>query len=232
MSALTLCARMGENERGPQMDEARSQAPQYRTIEGPVTATLVEKKSRFLCLLAPVQDEDEVQAQLFAIKKEHWSANHHCYAYRLQDGSERASDDGEPSGTAGRPMLHVLSGQGLTGVLAVVTRYFGGTLLGAGGLVRAYSGAVAAAVQAAQIVTFAVHERYLLPLDYAEYERVRSLLASEPGWRVEEAFTDVVTLTLTVPEEDAARAHKRITALTRGTGHARPVERLWLPRKT
>ena len=100
----------------------------------------MEKKSRFLCLLTPVASEDEVHATLASIKKEHWSANHHCYAFRLLDGTERASDDGEPSGTAGRPMLHVLAGQELFGVLAVVTRYFGGTLLGAGGLVRAYSG--------------------------------------------------------------------------------------------
>ena len=94
------------------MDMTFIPGARYRTIATPIASTLIEKKSRFLCLLAPVASEDEVHATLAAIKKEHWSANHHCYAFRLLDGTERASDDGEPSGTAGRPMLHVLSGTG------------------------------------------------------------------------------------------------------------------------
>ena len=211
------------------MDIVSTPAPNYRTIATPIASTLIEKKSRFLCLLTPVASENEVQTQLAAIKKEHWSANHHCYAFRLLDGTERASDDGEPSGTAGRPMLHVLAGQELFGVLAVVTRYFGGTLLGAGGLVRAYSGVVAQAVKDAQIVTYAAHEKYEFPLAYADYVRVQNNIYGEPTWRVDANFTELVTVTLIAPAADATRVREQVTAMTRSAAYITPVEVLWLP---
>ena len=211
------------------MDMTFIPGARYRTIATPIASTLIEKKSRFFCLLTPVASEDEVHATLASIKKEHWSANHHCYAFRLLDGTERASDDGEPSGTAGRPMLHVLAGQELFGVLAVVTRYFGGTLLGAGGLVRAYSGVVAQAVKAAQIVTYAAHEKYEFPLAYADYERVQNNIYGEPTWRVDVNYAEVVTVTLIVPAADATRVREQVTAMTRSDAYITPVEVLWLP---
>lgn len=204
----------------------------YRTIASPVSITLIEKKSRFLSFLAPITSEAEAQSHLASIRKEHWSANHHCYAYRLFDGAERASDDGEPSGTAGRPMLHVLTEQQLVGVLAVVTRYFGGTLLGAGGLVRAYSGAVAEAVLAAQIVTFAAHEKYVFPLSYADFEKVQKGLYSEQTWRVEVEYAEVVKVELIVPEMEAARAREAVASMTRSDAYGEPREHLWLPLNT
>ncbi len=211
------------------MNDKSAATKSILTVAAPVTAELVEKKSRFLCLLAPVREESEVQAHLAAIRKTHWNATHHCYAYRLRDGTERASDDGEPSGTAGRPMLHTLASQGLSDVLAIVTRYFGGTLLGAGGLVRAYSGAVAEALQAVQVVAYAPHETYKVDLTYADYERARAFFAHEPRWRVEEAYADVVTLTLTVPLQDAVKLREWITATTKGVGSVTPVSHAWLP---
>ena len=211
-------------------DATFAHAP-YRTIASPVTTTLIEKKSRFLSFLMPIEREDEAQAHLAEIRKEHWSANHHCYAYRLFDGTERASDDGEPSGTAGRPMLHVLTEQQLVGVLAVVTRYFGGTLLGAGGLVRAYSGAVAEAVKSAQVVTFAAHEKYVFPLSYADFERVQKEMDSESTWRVEVDYAEVVKMTLIVPETEGERVRGEIASMTRSNAYREPCDRLWLPLK-
>ena len=108
------------------------------------TGEITEKKSRFIADIRPVSTEEEALAFIEEIRKKYWDARHHCYAYILGERGQqsRCSDDGEPSQTAGRPMLDVLTGEGLTDVCAVVTRYFGGTLLGTGGLVRAYSGAV------------------------------------------------------------------------------------------
>ena len=203
----------------------------YRTIASPVTTTLIEKKSRFLSFLTPIESEAQAQAHLADIRKEHWSANHHCYAYRLLDGTERASDDGEPSGTAGRPMLHVLTEQQLVGVLAVVTRYFGGTLLGAGGLVRAYSGAVAEAVKSAQVVTFAAHDKYVFPLSYADFEKLQKKIYSEHTWRVEVDYAEVVKMTLIAPETEAERLREEIASMTRSDACREPLERLWLPLK-
>ena len=203
----------------------------YRTIASPVTTTLIEKKSRFLCSLSPIASVAEAQAHLAEIRKEHWSANHHCYAFRLLDGTERSNDDGEPSGTAGRPILHVLTEQHLVGVLAVVTRYFGGTLLGAGGLVRAYSGAVAEAIKAAQMVTFAAHEKYVFPLSYADFEKWQKGIFNESTWRVEVEYAEVVNLTLIVPETTSEHAREEIASMTRSNAYMEAVERLWLPLK-
>src|SRR5699024_9601171 len=113
----------------------------YRTVCGYGTGEIVEKKSRFIAEVFPVVSGDEVSGHIEKIKKEYWDARHHCWAYVIgqNPGTERMSDDGEPAGTAGKPILEVIRGRGLTDVLIVVTRYFGGTLLGTGGLVRAYT---------------------------------------------------------------------------------------------
>ena len=116
----------------------------YRIVYTGGSGEIVEKKSRFIADIRPVSTEEEALAFIEEIRKKYWDARHHCYAYILGERGQysRCSDDGEPSQTAGRPMLDVLAGEELTDVCAVVTRYFGGTLLGTGGLVRAYSGAV------------------------------------------------------------------------------------------
>jgi len=124
------------------------------TIKAPVETELIIKRSRFITHLAPVADAAEADAVIAQIRKTHWSANHNCVAMVLgiHGDSARSSDDGEPSGTAGVPMLEVLRQRNMTDLVAVVTRYFGGVMLGAGGLVRAYSSAVSTGLDAAQIL--------------------------------------------------------------------------------
>lgn len=126
----------------------------FRTIAQVVEDQIVEKKSKFLCKLIPVLSEEQAKDQLEIIKKEHFNARHSCFAFRIgmDQPLERYSDDGEPSGTAGMPILEVLRGADLTNMMAVVTRYFGGTLLGTGGLVRAYTEATQAGLEAAEII--------------------------------------------------------------------------------
>lgn len=133
----------------------------YRTIAGPVVASIEEKRSVFECWLRPVPDEAAARAVVEEARVTHWDARHHCSAFVLGPDSAvvRSNDDGEPAGTAGMPMLEVLTGAGLTDVVAVVIRWFGGTLLGTGGLVRAYSQSVRAAVDEAQVRSrIKVHE--------------------------------------------------------------------------
>jgi uncharacterized YigZ family protein len=133
----------------------------YLTVARPGLAEVEAKRSRFLCRIEPVSSEEEARAVVEEERKRHWDARHHCSAFVLGPGAEvqRSSDDGEPSGTAGAPMLEVLRGRDLSDVVAVVTRWFGGVLLGAGGLVRAYSDAVRAGLDGA-----GVRERRLLDL--------------------------------------------------------------------
>ena len=124
------------------------------TVSAAVDVETEVRKSRFLCLLAPVRTEDAAREAVALRRRAHHSARHHCSAFILEAGGQiqRSSDDGEPAGTAGLPMLEVLRGRGLTDVVAVVTRYFGGVLLGTGGLIRAYGGAVSAAADAATLM--------------------------------------------------------------------------------
>ena len=126
----------------------------YKILYKEGEAEISEKKSRFIAHIAPAQTEEEAQAFIEKIKKQYWDARHNCWAYSIGEKQPalRCSDDGEPSGTAGKPMLEVLTGQELHNVVAVVTRYFGGIKLGAGGLTRAYSQAVAEALKEANIV--------------------------------------------------------------------------------
>ena len=112
---------------------------EYRIPAGPSEAELVEKKSRFIGQVFPAETEDEARACIEAVRKKHYDARHHCFCYRLANGTVRASDDGEPQGTAGQPMLAVFDRENVQNVVCVVTRYFGGILLGAGGLTRAYT---------------------------------------------------------------------------------------------
>ena len=149
----------------------------YISIRSPASAEVTIKKSRFIGRAFPVSTEAEIQAILQNIRKENWDARHHCYAYRLLDsGYTRFSDDGEPSGTAGKPILDVLTGAGLSDVLIVVTRYFGGILLGTGGLARAYAEAAGDAIACAEPVDYRDACRFSLPLDYSGWTRMEKWL--------------------------------------------------------
>lgn len=181
----------------------------YRTITAPAEAEIEIKKSRFIGYLAPVATEAEAREVIAERRNAHPKARHHCTAFVLDPDSrtQRFSDDGEPAGTAGAPILDVVSGHDLTYVVAVVTRYFGGTLLGAGGLVRAYGQATSAAVDAARIVT--KHE--LVPVsanvDYAQANAL-DRAAGNRGWSTRAQYGADVALDMMVPiaEVDVALA--------------------------
>ncbi|OLT52438.1 YigZ family protein [Cellulosimicrobium sp. CUA-896] len=151
------------------------------TIAAPVDHELVVKKSRFLAHLSPVSGVPEADAVVAAVRKEHWDARHHCVALVVgaHADQQRSTDDGEPSGTAGVPMLEVLRHRGVTDLVAVVTRYFGGVLLGAGGLVRAYSSAVGDALAEARLVRRAVRTHVTVDVPHAEAGRLHGVLQ---GW--------------------------------------------------
>lgn len=145
-----------------------------RTIEEEVSAELVEKKSKFIATIFPVQKEEEIEEKIKKIKSKYYDARHNCFAFSFQQEDrkiERCSDDGEPSGTAGAPLLNIIQKNELSNVVIVVTRYFGGILLGTGGLVRAYTGAAMLAIEKAKIVTEIPGEMLEIQIPYAEQEK-------------------------------------------------------------
>ncbi|RRR98726.1 YigZ family protein [Glycomyces terrestris] len=172
------------------------------------TSESVVSRSRFVCSLYRVGAEAEVRERIGAHRREWWGASHHCTAYVLDGGRvARSSDDGEPAGTAGGPMLEVLRGRGLTEVLAVVSRYFGGVKLGAGGLVRAYGGAVSAAVAEAGTVELAVWPRLLVRVDYGTAGSLEGLLRLREDVRLGEvSFGEVVTFDLACADAELLAA--------------------------
>lgn len=174
----------------------------YTTLAGYGDATCEEKKSVFIGEAAPVTTEDEALAFLASVKAKYPDARHHVYAYLLREGAKnRYSDDHEPQGTAGIPVLDVLRKGGITDAVIVVTRYFGGTLLGAGGLVRAYTAAAAGAVKAAGSLTYRTYRPFTLAVNYTDYNRLLPEL-SRDGLRVlGTEFAEGVLLSLTIPAE-------------------------------
>lgn len=167
----------------------------YRTIAAPATASYIEKKSEFIAQLAPVQTNEEAIAFLEEVKRQHRKAKHHVYAYCLRkENTTRYSDDGEPQGTAGVPVLEVLQKNQLTDLCCVVTRYFGGILLGANGLVRAYSHSAACTVSQAQQKVMQPCYPVTLQLDYALYGKLLYHLPQNVLAQVETQFLDQVTM--------------------------------------
>ena len=177
----------------------------------------IEKKSRFIGRIWPVETEEEALARIQEMKKKHYDATHNCWAYIIRDGAVRFSDDGEPGGTAGMPMLQVLQREGLFNAVCVVTRYFGGILLGAGGLVRAYTKGAKIAVDAAGKSMKRVWTVLYVPCPYSFYERVR-LEAEGFGGIVRKAdFGAEVELELLFPEAKTQEFLDRLTDMTAGT---------------
>jgi uncharacterized protein, YigZ family len=163
------------------------------------------KKSRFICHLKRVYTEEEARAFISEIKKEHHKANHNCSAFTLGERQEiqRSSDDGEPSGTAGVPMLEILKKREITNVCAVVTRYFGGIKLGAGGLIRAYAGSVGHALDQVGLVKFVTQEQLILTLDYGNYDGLQRFLSTQGLVISESEFLSDVTVKLFVDLDKA-----------------------------
>ena len=177
----------------------------------------VEKKSRFIGRIWPVETEEEALTRIQDMKKQHYDATHNCWAYIIRDGAVRFSDDGEPGGTAGMPMLQVLQREGLNNVVCVVTRYFGGILLGAGGLVRAYTKGAKIAVDAAGKSMKRVWSVVYVPCPYTFYERVKLLVGEFEGIIRQTDFGAEVELELLFPEAQAQPFLDRLTDMTSGT---------------
>ncbi len=174
-------------------------------------------KSCFLGYCVSVSNEQQAQEALAQIRKKHYDARHCCYAVRLHEGGiARSSDDGEPSGTAGAPILGVLSGAGVENVLCAVVRYFGGVLLGTGGLVRAYGKAASEALAKAGTVQIRVCVRLRVTVSYSSYNLLEPMLRQK-GYPCETAFTDQVALTLLLPAEEGEALIAAITEKTDGS---------------
>ena len=177
----------------------------------------VEKKSRFIGRVWPVETEEEALAWIQAMKKQHYDASHNCWAYIIRDGAMRFSDDGEPGGTAGNPMMQVLQKEELYNVCCVVTRYFGGTLLGAGGLVRAYTKGVKIAIDAAGKSMKRVWSVIYLPCPYTFYERVKLEVAAFEGIIRDTQFGAEVELEILIAQGQTQSFLDKIVDMTAGT---------------
>lgn len=180
-------------------------------------AELVEKRSRFIGQVRPVETEEEARAFVEQVKKKHYDARHSCWCYRLRDGGvERYSDDGEPQGTAGQPMLNVFQREEVTNVVCVVTRYFGGVLLGAGGLVRAYTQSAKDALDAAGISVVRRWVAAAVPCPYSFFDRVKLEVEAHGGVLGEIEYAADVTVHALLPEEQVEVFSARMTELTAG----------------
>ena len=177
----------------------------------------IEKKSRFIGRVWCVESEEEALEKIQEMKKQHYDASHNCWAYIIRDGAMRFSDDGEPGGTAGNPMMQVLQRENLYNIVCVVTRYFGGILLGAGGLVRAYTKGAKIAVDAAGKSMKRVWTVLYVPCPYTFYERVKLLVADHGGIIRQTDFGAEVELELLFPEAEAQNFLDKLTDMTSGT---------------
>ena len=176
----------------------------------------LEKKSRFIGRVWYVESEEEALARIQEMKKQHYDATHNCWAYILRDGPVRFSDDGEPGGTAGMPMLQVLQREELYNVVCVVTRYFGGILLGAGGLTRAYSKGARDALAAAGVSSMGLWTQLRIPCTYPLLERVKLELAAAEGLTDDTEYGADVTITASLPQERVEPLCARLTELSAG----------------
>ncbi len=188
----------------------------YRIPAGPGESEIVEKRSSFLGYVACVSSEEEARAFIAEIRKRHHDARHNCWCYTIADGPERYSDDGEPQGTAGIPMLEVFRKEGVTNAVCVVTRYFGGILLGTGGLLRAYTKAAKDALAAAGVTEVVPLTRLFLRCPYSLADRIRLEIGSWQGTVENTAYEADVSFTVTIVSEKADAFSARIFDMTAG----------------
>ncbi|MDF2959849.1 MAG: impact family protein [Paenibacillus sp.] len=193
---------------------------QYKTVKQPGTAEIVIKRSRFIGHARPVATEEEALQFIQSIKKEHSLATHNCSAYMIgeRDEIQKQSDDGEPSGTAGKPILEVIKNQGLKNIAVVVTRYFGGIMLGAGGLIRAYTDGAVVGIAAAVPVFQVLHREVSVEIDYTWHGKVENELRNRDMLMGETSFTDKVTLTCLPLAGEAEQFAAWLTDVTQGQG--------------
>ena len=190
---------------------------QFLIPAGEGASEYMEKKSRFLGLIVPVTTEAEARARLEAVKKQEYDARHNCWAYILHSGQKRYSDDGEPQGTAGQPMLNVFQRQEVWNVCCVVTRYFGGVLLGAGGLTRAYTKGAADALTAAGIARMGLWTLWDVPCTYPLLERMKLEVAAAGGVVRDAEYGADITLRTAFPAGTAETFQLRLTELSAGS---------------
>ncbi len=198
----------------------------YRVLYEGAVGEITEKKSRFIATFRPVKSEVEAMAFIDELRKKYWDASHNCYAWVIgKNGEEkRSSDDGEPSQTAGKPMLEVLEREKIINVCVVVTRYFGGTLLGTGGLVRAYSGAVKEGLLSCTILTVEPAKKISISTDYNGIGKIQYILLQQEMKILESEYTDKVELIVLVPDEKFVNLEAEITEVTSGKANIIDLE--------
>ncbi len=191
---------------------------QYKTVYCGGEAEIIEKKSRFIATVRPVKNEEEALAFIESMRKKYWNATHNCFAYVMGEHFQvqRCSDDGEPSGTAGKPMLDVLLGEEIHDVVVVVTRYFGGTLLGTGGLVRAYSGSTKEGLLASKIITKKHGQKLSVQTDYTGLGKIQYILGQRGINILNSVYTDKVELEVLLPEAEIGSVMSEIREGTNG----------------
>lgn len=185
----------------------------YQAAESEFT----EKRSRFISHVWPVDTEAEAQARIREMKAQYYDARHNCWCYRIGETTARYSDDGEPQGTAGQPMLKVLERENITNAVVVVTRYFGGILLGAGGLTRAYSKGAKDALSASGAATMGLWERWEIPCTYPLFERVKLEVESLDGMVDETEYAADITMRVSLMADKGNTLQDRLTELSAGS---------------
>lgn len=211
-------------------EDANSQVYEdYILLVKGAEAELVEKKSRFIATVRPVASEEEAAAFVEEMKKKYYDARHNCSAFVIGSSAQitRSSDDGEPSGTAGRPMLEVLLGSGIRNAAAVVTRYFGGTLLGMGGLVRAYSGVLKEALAKCETVRQRYGVRIRIRTDYNAVGKLQYILAGKNISIEDSVYAADVEMTVIAPVEEYDRLRLEIEEATSARAEIRELGRLY-----
>ncbi len=200
-----------------------------KTVYSPGVGEIIEKKSRFIATVQIVHNEEEAIQFIDSMKKKYWDATHNCSAYVIGERNElmRCSDDGEPQGTAGRPMLDVLVGEEIHNVAVVVTRYFGGTLLGTGGLVRAYSKAVQEGLAQSVIIERKYGIQLEVITDYNGIGKLQYLFGQEKLPILDAQYTDIVTLKVLIPKQRVDAICKAITEATNGKARMNQDEELY-----
>ncbi len=196
----------------------------YTTVGSAGESEIVISKSRFLGYCFPVSSEAEAAERIAEIKKRHWDARHVCYAFRLLGGSVRSTDDGEPSGTAGAPILNVLTQSGMENTLCAVVRYFGGVLLGTGGLVRAYGKTASEAVESAGTLRYQICQKMRVAVSYPSYAVLEPLIKTLK-YPCQAEFGENITLLCTIPAEESERFCRTITDKTDGSAQIALLER-------
>lgn len=190
----------------------------YKTLTEQVSTTIIEKKSKFICYVKSVQTEDEAKAFIDVIKKENYNANHNCFAYTIgiEQSIERYSDDGEPSSTAGMPMLEVIRGSGLKNIVAVVTRYFGGIKLGTGGLIRAYSNSIKLCLEQALIQEKKLCEKLEITIPYNDAGKIEYQVHQHEQIIYDISYSDKVTMVLLIDIRLSNKIQKDFMEITSG----------------